>query len=105
MRVGPIAESVMGRGAVVARPGAPHPAATEHLLYALASTAYVRRRTGGYALTAAGEKWLTTGGSSSMHDKLLLQYLEWEWLGKLEQWVRDGKAMDAHDTLEEPETW
>ncbi|MCC6130825.1 MAG: class I SAM-dependent methyltransferase [Acidobacteria bacterium] len=81
------------------------PTATEHLLQALAGTAYVRRRNGGYENTSEGKKWLTSRSKSSFAPKLLLQYYEWEAMGGLEPYVRSGKAFDLHETVKEPEIW
>jgi predicted O-methyltransferase YrrM len=80
------------------------PEATEKLLFALAGAGYVEARDGGYALNARSRKWLRRDSPDSVADKLLLQFVEWEWMGRSEEYVRTGKPFEMHETLP-PDDW
>src|ERR671915_441379 len=56
------------------------PVGTEKLLFALAGAGYLRAQDGGYELTPVSRKWLLRDSPHSLADKLLLQFLEWDWL-------------------------
>ncbi len=73
--------------------------ATEKLLFALAAAGYAEARDGGYALTRRSRKWLRRDSPQSLADKLLLQFEEWEWMERSEEYVRTGQPMQLHDTL------
>jgi SAM-dependent methyltransferase len=75
------------------------PHATEKLLFALATTGYVRAGEGGYALTARSRKWLRRDSPYCLADKMLLQFFEWDWLESSEEYVRSGRPMELHDKL------
>ena len=68
-----------------------HPRATRILLDTLAGLGYVRFGEGRYGLTADGRKWLPR-----LHDSLLYRYLEWDWIARLDDFVRTGEAVDMH---------
>jgi 2-polyprenyl-3-methyl-5-hydroxy-6-metoxy-1,4-benzoquinol methylase len=80
------------------------PAATEKLLFALVASRYVKAHDGGYALTPISRKWLRRDSQHCLADKLLLQFAEWDWIERSEEYVRTGKPIELHDTLE-PEQW
>ena len=67
-----------------------HPRATRVLLDTLAGLGYVRLADGRYELTDEGRKWLPR-----LQDSLLYRYLEWDWIARLDGFVRtireDGK--------------
>jgi SAM-dependent methyltransferase len=65
----------------------------------VAGAGYAQGRDGGYALTARSRKWLRRDSPDSVADKLLLQFLEWEWMERSEQYVRSGKPFELHETL------
>jgi 2-polyprenyl-3-methyl-5-hydroxy-6-metoxy-1,4-benzoquinol methylase len=44
-------------------------------------------------------KWLLRGGATSLVDKLLMQFLEWDWLERSEDYVRTGQPIDLHEAL------
>jgi SAM-dependent methyltransferase len=72
------------------------PAGTEKLLFALAGAEYLRAEDGGYALTPVSRKWLLRESPHSIADKLLLQFHEWEWLERAEDYVRTGEPLEIH---------
>lgn len=74
------------------------PAATALLLDALASCGYLRLANGKFELTRRS-RWLLTGSSSSVRDKLLLQVVEWRWLETMEQFVCSGRPLDFHESM------
>lgn len=76
-----------------------HPRATRILLDTLAGLGYVQVADGRYALTADGRKWLLP-----LHDSLLYRYLEWDWIARLDDFVRTGEAVDMHGEMT-PEQW
>jgi SAM-dependent methyltransferase len=73
--------------------------ATEKLLFALAATGYAAARDGGYALTSRSRKWLRRESPHSLADKMLLQFEEWEWMERSEDYVRSGRPAELHQTL------
>jgi hypothetical protein len=85
--------------AEVARRCSTDPGATDKLLFALAGAGYVQARDGGYALTARSRKWLSRESPNSVADKLLLQFVEWEWMERSEEYVRSGQPFELHETL------
>jgi len=72
------------------------PAATEKLLFALAGAGYTRAVDGGYGLTAVSRKWLVSDSKSSLGDKLLFQFLEWDLMERAEDYVRTGEPLEIH---------
>lgn len=77
---------------------------TAKLLFALSGAGYVRAGDDGYDLTPVSRKWLLSDSPHSLADKLLLQFLEWEWMGRAEDYVRSGEPLVIHD-LERAEDW
>jgi predicted O-methyltransferase YrrM len=77
---------------------------TEKLLFALAGAGYVRGEDGGYALTPVSRKWLLRDSPHSVADKLLLQFLEWDWLEHAEDYVRTGEPLELH-SMTDDEQW
>lgn len=76
-----------------------HPRATRVLLDTLAGLGYVRSGKGRYRLTADGSRWLLP-----LQDSLLYRYLEWDWIARLDDFVRTGEAVDMHGGMT-PEQW
>ena len=85
--------------AVVADRCGTHPVATGKLLFALAGSGYVQSDGTRYSLSALSRKWLLSDRKSSLVDKLLLQFLEWDWLERSEDYVRTGEPMELHEVL------
>jgi SAM-dependent methyltransferase len=73
---------------------------TSLLLDALAASGYLRFTNGRFALARRARCWLLSAGRSSVRDKLLLQIVEWRWLETLEEFVRCGRPMDFHDSMD-----
>jgi SAM-dependent methyltransferase len=78
---------------------------TEKLLFALAGAGYLRAEDGGYALTPVARKWLVRESPHSIADKLLMQFLEWEWMERAEDYVRTGEPLELHATMTDEEQW
>jgi predicted O-methyltransferase YrrM len=70
----------------------------EKLLFALAGAGYLRASDGGYALTPVSRKWLLRDSPDSVADKLLFQFLEWDWMERAEEYVRTGQPLALHDS-------
>jgi hypothetical protein len=85
--------------AAVAQRCSTDPRATEKLLFALAAAGYARASNDGYALTPLSRKWLRRESPHCLADKLILQFAEWDWMERSEEYVRTGDALDLHDTL------
>ena len=80
------------------------PQATDKLLFALGATDYLRHRDGSYELTRPARKWLLPDSPTDLTDKLRFQILEWEWVGRTEEYVRTGRPLELHD-VHDPEMW
>jgi SAM-dependent methyltransferase len=91
-------------GPEVAEHCATSPVGTEKLLFALAGAGYLRAEDSGYALTPVSRKWLLRQSPHSLADKLLLQFLEWDWLERAEDYVRTGEPLELHSMTDE-EQW
>jgi SAM-dependent methyltransferase len=72
------------------------PAATRHLLSALAGSGYLNYDNGTFSLGAVPRKWLLTAGPRSVRDKVLFEFIEWTLVEGLEQFVITGNALDIH---------
>ena len=81
-----------------------HPAATVKLLDCLTGIGYLRWSKGRYALRRRLRKWLLSESAQSCHDKLIFQQFEWNYLSKLEDFVRSGEPIDLH-RRSSPEEW
>ncbi len=79
-----------------------HPKATQALLRALVGCGYLDycRRDSTYKLKKGAQKWLLQNSPHSLSNKMKLQQYEWEVLGKLETYIRDGKPLDLHNSPE-----
>lgn len=76
-----------------------HPGATKHLLDALVGIGYLQWTKGNYTLKQKFHKWLLKESESNLISKLRFQILEWEWMAKLEDYVRTGKTLDMHVSI------
>jgi SAM-dependent methyltransferase len=85
----------------VARRCGTDPRATEKLMFALAGAKYLKTTGASYGLTPLSRKWLLADSDHSLADKLLLQFLEWEWMERSEDYVRTGETLELHEILEE----
>jgi SAM-dependent methyltransferase len=80
------------------------PRATGKLLDALAGCEYLRFGAGRYALTPTSRKWLLADAGQSLRDKMLLLFLEWDFIARTGDFLRTGKPLDFHASLT-PEEW
>ena len=78
---------------------------TDKLLFALAGAGYLNASDGGYALTPVSRKWLVSASSHSLADKMLVQFLEWDWILRSEDYVRTGDPIDVHASLTADADW
>jgi SAM-dependent methyltransferase len=74
---------------------------TEKLMFALAGAGYLRSKDGSYELTPVSRKWLLRDSPNSIADKLLLQFLEWDWMERSEDYVRTGEPLELHSMTDE----
>jgi SAM-dependent methyltransferase len=81
------------------------PSATDKLLFALAGVGYLREEDDGYALTPVSRKWLLRDSKDSIADKLLFQFLEWDFMERAEDFVRTGEPLDLHGADMSAENW
>ncbi|MFY9821416.1 MAG: class I SAM-dependent methyltransferase [Thermoanaerobaculia bacterium] len=88
---------------VAARCGC-EPRATRKLLEALAGSGYLRFAAGRYALTPLSRKWLLSAAGTSLRDKMLLLFLEWDFTARTGDFVRTGKPLDFHASMT-PREW
>jgi SAM-dependent methyltransferase len=76
-----------------------HPSATRKLLDALVSAGYLARRGPAYRLTWLSRKWLVKDSPTSLHDVILYERVEWDWLTRLDTFVQTGQPLDFHATM------
>jgi 2-polyprenyl-3-methyl-5-hydroxy-6-metoxy-1,4-benzoquinol methylase len=81
-----------------------HPGATKHLLNALVGIGYLQWNNGSYSLKQKFHKWLLKESESNLIGKLRFQLLEWDWMAKLEDYVRTGKTLEMHSSVS-PREW
>lgn len=75
------------------------PRSTRKLLDALAGCEYLRFDAGRYSLTPVARRWLLKDSPQSLHDKLLFQFLEWDYIEHIGDFVRTGKPFNFHSTM------
>lgn len=80
-----------------------HPEATKQLLDCLTGIGYLTWRNDKYALKPKLYKWLLQDYPSNLIGKLRFQLSEWNWMAKLEDYVRTGKPMELHSVINESE--
>jgi 2-polyprenyl-3-methyl-5-hydroxy-6-metoxy-1,4-benzoquinol methylase len=73
--------------------------ATEKLLFALAASGYAKGDSNGYALTPMARKWLLEESPTSLVDKLLFQFDEWDWVARSEEYVTSGRPLEMHEAM------
>ena len=81
-----------------------HPVATRKLLDALAGAEYLSCEKGLYALGPVARRWLLPDAPQSLHNKMLFQFLEWDFLEHTGDFLRTGRPLDFHATMK-PEDW
>ena len=80
-----------------------HPAATKQLLDCLVGIGYLKWSNNSYSLRPKYYKWLLKDYSSNIIGKLRFQISEWNWVGKMEDFVRTGKPLELHSVIKESE--
>lgn len=78
---------------------ATHPRATKKLLDALVGAGYLRVRQQHYILAPVARRWLLKESPRSLHDQMVWQLTEWEWLEQSEAFVRSGLPISVHETM------
>jgi ubiquinone/menaquinone biosynthesis C-methylase UbiE len=87
----------------VARACGTHAGSTKQLLDCLVGVGYLRWSAGKYSLKPKLRKWLLKESQSNLIGKLRFQLFEWNWMAKLEDYVRTGRPMDLHSIASEKE--
>jgi SAM-dependent methyltransferase len=62
---------------------------------------YVELADGRYRLTKMSRRFMVGDRSKSVHDAVMMKFLEWRWLEGLEGFVRTGEPLDVHAELPE----
>ena len=73
-----------------------HSGSTKQLLDCLVGISYLQWSDEKYLLKPKYHKWLLKESESNLIGKLRFQLLEWDWMGKLEEYVRTGKPLELH---------
>lgn len=76
------------------------PGATTALTDVLVAMRYLRRDGTTVALTRRARRWLTTDSPTALTRSLAFRRDEWAWLGHLTDFVRTGKPLDFHATMD-----
>jgi SAM-dependent methyltransferase len=69
------------------------------LLDALTGCEYLRFDAGRYSLAPVARKWLLPGTPRSLHDKMVFQLCEWDYIEHIGDFVRTGKPFNFHSTM------
>jgi SAM-dependent methyltransferase len=81
-----------------------HPQATGKLLSALVGSGYVSQSGAEYGLAPVARKWTLKDAPHSLRDKILFEFVEWEMVEGVEDYVRSGTPLDLHRRAD-PEEW
>ncbi len=87
----------------IARESNTNPVATRHLLDSLVGQSYLQWKEGNYSLRPRYYKWLLKEYPSNLVGKLRFQISEWNWMSRLEEYVKTGKPMDFHAVMSKDE--
>ena len=77
--------------------------ATEQLLNCLVGIGYLNWSNKKYSLKPKYHKWLLKESESNIVAKLRFQLVEWNWMAMLEDYVRTGKTLQLHSSVNEKE--
>ena len=80
------------------------PAATRKLLDALVGIGYLRVRDGRYSLAPVALRWLLKDSPRSLHDAILMQFVDEQFIAQMETFVQTGTPVEIHEHMT-PETW
>ena len=78
--------------------------ATQILLNTLVQLGYVQLKKNQYSLTSLARKWLLKDSKISLRDKMLFQFLEWEFVEHYEDYLRTGEPINYHHHMD-AEQW
>src|SRR5688572_24577164 len=81
-----------------------NPDATKNLLNSLVGIGYVTYSRDKYALKSKMRKWLLKESEANLIGKLRFQLTEWDWVAKMEDYVRTGKPLELHSSSD-PQMW
>ncbi len=76
-----------------------HKTATQTLLNTLVHLGYIKLRRDQYRLSTLARKWMLKDANQSLYDKMMLQFLEWEFVEHYEDYVRTGQPVDYHNYM------
>lgn len=82
-----------------------NPRATAKLLDTLVGAGYLTYSNRRYSLGRVAKKWMPKDSPTSLHDAVILRFIEWEWLTHLEEFVVSGKSLDIHSGMLTKEDW
>src|SRR6185312_393659 len=80
------------------------PDATRKLLDALVGTGYLHVHDGRYSLAPVARRWLLKDSPRSLHDAILMQFMDEQFIAQMETFVRTGTPIEIHEHMT-PETW
>jgi SAM-dependent methyltransferase len=80
------------------------PRAMRKLLDGLVGTGYLRYAAGRYTLAPLSRRWLLRDSPRSIHDYMLFNYSQWEWIARLDEFLTDGQPIEFHREMT-PEQW
>lgn len=72
--------------------------AVRQLMTALTGSGYLRAKRGRFKLTPIA-RWALKRHKQSVRDKILLHYLEWDFVGKLEDYLQTGESLAFHSAM------
>lgn len=78
-----------------------HPEATHKMLNSLVHLGYLKLKKGQYVLSRLARKWMLRGSESSVYDKMMWQFVEWELIEHYEKYLQNGQPSDLHHALDE----
>ena len=81
-----------------------HTHATTQLLNCLVGLGYLGWSDNKYLLRKRYHKWLLKESEANLIGKLRFQLYEWNWMAKLEDYVRTGNTLQLHSTVD-PKEW
>jgi 2-polyprenyl-3-methyl-5-hydroxy-6-metoxy-1,4-benzoquinol methylase len=80
-----------------------HAMATKQLLDCLVGVGYLNWSDNKYSLKPKYYKWLLKESESNLIGKLKFQIYEWDYMSKLEEYVRTGKSLELHSMTNKAE--
>jgi len=80
-----------------------HTHSTRQLLNSLVGIGYLRYTDNQYSVVPKYQKWLLTESEANLIGKLRFQIMEWNYLNHLEDFIRTGKPLDLHATINSKE--